>query len=212
MRTEYLIEPKEKVERPRGPDGKFLPVKKEDEEEDAIEETEEEEEQEEEQEEKAPAKKPATKPAAKAAPKAAVKPVAKAPAKPVASFQWAHSGGSRLKSASISESCHDRSTNRLPAGAAIASPRLPSSNSCEPPSWRSARLPNHSHSVPRAARRLYSVSAVPKLLDDTRNSVRSASTTLASTCGWTRPTVVTRRSSGSSALLWKDTGLVSVMP
>ena len=38
------------------------------------------------------------------------------------------------------------------------------------------------------------------------------STTLTSTCGCTRPTVETRRSSVSSARVWVDTGEVSVMP
>ncbi len=32
------------------------------------------------------------------------------------------------------------------------------------------------------------------------------------TWGWTRPTVETRRSSGSSVVVWVDTGEVSVMP
>jgi hypothetical protein len=40
----------------------------------------------------------------------------------------------------------------------------------------------------------------------------SASTIFTSRCGWMRPTVETRLSSGSSVALWKDTGLVSVMP
>ena len=40
----------------------------------------------------------------------------------------------------------------------------------------------------------------------------SASMILTSRCGWTRPMVETRRSSGSSTALWKLTGLVSVMP
>ena len=38
------------------------------------------------------------------------------------------------------------------------------------------------------------------------------STIFTSRCGWMRPTVDTRRSSGSSVELWKLTGLVSVMP
>jgi hypothetical protein len=40
----------------------------------------------------------------------------------------------------------------------------------------------------------------------------SGSTTLLSRCGCVRPTVDTRRSSESSALVWVDTGEVSVMP
>ena len=40
----------------------------------------------------------------------------------------------------------------------------------------------------------------------------SGSTTFTSTCGPTRPTVPTRRSSGSSARVWVETGEVSVMP
>jgi hypothetical protein len=38
------------------------------------------------------------------------------------------------------------------------------------------------------------------------------STTLHSTCGWTLPTVDTRRSIGSSVRDWNETGDVSVMP
>ena len=47
-----------------------------------------------------------------------------------------------------------------------------------------------------------------------RGSTRpvSGSMTLISTCGWTRPTVETRRSMSSSAVVWVDTGDVSVMP
>ena len=40
----------------------------------------------------------------------------------------------------------------------------------------------------------------------------SRSTILTSICGWMRPTVLTRFSSGSVVELWKLTGLVSVMP
>ena len=40
----------------------------------------------------------------------------------------------------------------------------------------------------------------------------SASITLASRCGWMVPTVDTRRSIGASIVVWKLTGLVSVMP
>ena len=36
--------------------------------------------------------------------------------------------------------------------------------------------------------------------------------TFTSRCGWMRPTVVVRLSSGSVVELWNDTGLVSVMP
>ena len=38
------------------------------------------------------------------------------------------------------------------------------------------------------------------------------STIFTSRWGWIRPTVDTRRSSGSVVSLWKDTGEVSVMP
>ncbi len=40
----------------------------------------------------------------------------------------------------------------------------------------------------------------------------TGSTILHSTCGWIRPTVVTRFSIGSSVQVWSDTGDVSVMP
>ena len=40
----------------------------------------------------------------------------------------------------------------------------------------------------------------------------SGSTILISTCGCTRPTVDTRRSSESSARVWVEIGEVSVMP
>ena len=40
----------------------------------------------------------------------------------------------------------------------------------------------------------------------------SGSTTFTSTCGWTMPTVDTRRSRSSSRVVWVETGDVSVMP
>ena len=53
----------------------------------------------------------------------------------------------------------------------------------------------------------------PDSIRPTGGTIRPCESTIfTSICGWTRPIVDTRRSSGSSQALWKLTGLVSVMP